>query len=101
MKQKKDKKKILITGSCGFVGSNIINYLTKKYLIYGIDNFYRYGSKFNYNSQKDNFTFKKIDINSKLSLEKINFEPDVIIHLASETSVTYGINNSPEYLLKN
>ena len=24
----------------------------------------------------------------------------MIIHLASETSVTYGINNSPEYLLK-
>jgi CDP-paratose 2-epimerase len=100
LKQKKNKKKILISGSCGVVGSNIINNLTKKYSIYGLDNFYRYGSKFNHKNQKDNFIFNKIDINSKLSLDKINFEPDVIIHLASETSVTYGINNSPEYLLK-
>ena len=33
------KKKILITGGCGFVGKNLTNYLHKKYQIYILDNF--------------------------------------------------------------
>lgn len=100
MKKSLYKKKILVTGGCGFVGSNLVNQLSKKYTVLSIDNFYRYGSKFNYKNQSKDFFFKKIDINSKKELEKVSFNPDIIIHLASETSVTYGLKNSPEYLLK-
>ena len=32
------KKKILITGGCGFIGKNLANYLLKKYQILIIDN---------------------------------------------------------------
>ena len=36
--KRKNKKKILIFGSEGEIGSNIIKILSKKYLIYRIDN---------------------------------------------------------------
>ena len=42
--------KILITGGCGFVGSNIAIFLKnklKKAKIYSLDNLSRYGSKIN------------------------------------------------------
>lgn len=40
--------KILVTGGCGFVGTNICLYLKKKKLnVYSLDNLYRNGSKFN------------------------------------------------------
>ena len=40
---------ILITGGCGFIGTNLSIFLNNKgYKIYTIDNFQRSGSKFNY-----------------------------------------------------
>ena len=40
--------KILITGGCGFVGTNIALFLKeKKHLIYTLDNLSRKGSKYN------------------------------------------------------
>ena len=41
--------KILITGGCGFVGSNLAKFfLLKNYKVYGIDNLSRKGSYKNY-----------------------------------------------------
>ena len=40
---------ILITGGCGFVGTNLSLYLkSKKFNVYTLDNLSRKGSKFNY-----------------------------------------------------
>ena len=40
--------KILVTGGCGFVGTNICIYLKKrKFNVWSLDNLYRKGSKFN------------------------------------------------------
>ena len=40
--------KILITGGCGFVGSNIAIYLKKRgFIVHSLDNLIRKGSKFN------------------------------------------------------
>ena len=47
--------KILITGGCGFVGSNIAIYLKKnlkKAQISSLDNFSRHGSRINLNRLK-------------------------------------------------
>ena len=40
--------KILITGGCGFIGSNLSIFLkNKKFDIYSLDNLYRKGSELN------------------------------------------------------
>ena len=43
-----NEKKILITGGCGFIGTNLCIYLKKKhYLVYSLDNLSRKGSIYN------------------------------------------------------
>ena len=40
--------KILVTGGCGFIGSNLLIYLKKKgFSVYSLDNFFRNGSRLN------------------------------------------------------
>lgn len=82
--------KILITGGCGFVGSNLAIFLKKnlkKSIIYSIDNLYRKGSKINENRlQLEGIKNFRVDIkNSKkiLSLPKTN----IIIDCCAEPSV--------------
>lgn len=101
MKKINIKKKILITGGCGFIGTNLAKELIKDYDLLLLDNFYRYGSKINQSYLKKlNLKILNIDINNKIKLNKIDFNPDIIIHLASETSVSFGLNSDPSYLLK-
>ena len=66
--------KILITGGCGFVGSNLAIFLKKyKYKIYSLDNLYRKGSKYNLsrltNSGIKNYNF---DIKNFLRWKIVN-----------------------------
>lgn len=82
------KKKILITGGCGFIGTNLCIYLKKKhYSVFSLDNLSRKGSKYNLKLLKDlkikNF---KIDI---ANVKKINLLPkfDIIIDCCAEAAV--------------
>ena len=70
------KKKILITGSSGFIGKILSKYLMNKYDVFLLD-------KLKQNKKK----YYTIDLNNKVELEKFfkNKKIDVIIHLASET----------------
>ena len=72
-------QKILITGSSGFIGINLVNHLSKKniYNIIGID--IKSLSVSAYNSKNINFCFKDIGkINNKDLLDV-----DIVIHLAA------------------
>ena len=72
------KKKILITGGCGFIGTNLCIYLKKKhYLVYSLDNLSRKGSIYNSkllnklkikNFNFDISNFKKIDSLPKFAI---------------------------------
>ena len=70
------KKKILITGSSGYIGTNLFKYLKKKYDLFLIDKLKQVGKK-------------KIQINlkNKIKLEKFFKKNNIntVIHLASET----------------
>lgn len=78
-------KKILISGCCGFIGSNFAKFLIdKNYIIYGIDNLIT-GNIDNIKelNNNNNFNFIKHDICNEI---KINSDFDYVIHLASPAS---------------
>lgn len=90
--------KILITGGCGFIGSNLAEEALKKnYDLYVIDNLSRAGSEINlaWLSDKGKFTFFNEDIRN---FEKINdivkkTRPYVIFHMAGQVAMTKSIEN--------
>tara|TARA_B100001057_G_scaffold494055_1_gene589823 strand:+ start:49 stop:1074 length:1026 start_codon:yes stop_codon:yes gene_type:complete len=82
--------KILITGGCGFVGSNIAIYLKKKLKvakIYSLDNLARKGSRYNKNRLKKE-KIKNFDINIE-KFDKIKFLPkfNLIIDCCAEPAI--------------
>ena len=92
--------KILITGGCGFVGSNLALALKNdNHEVIVLDNLKRRGSELNINRLKEHdIHFYHGDIRAKedfLSLPSV----DVVIECSAEPSVLAGINESPEYLI--
>ena len=88
-------KKILITGGCGFVGSNLCIFLKKKgFDVTSLDNFYRRGSKLNYQRLKkfkiDNL---KVDISKFNSIISIKNKYDLVIDCCAEPSVEKSKNS--------
>ena len=87
--------KILITGGCGFVGSNIAIYLKKKIKnvkIFSLDNLSRSGSKVNRNRLRTNkirnFKINIEDYKKIQKLEKFN----LIIDCCAEPSIEASRN---------
>ena len=79
---------VLITGGCGFVGTNIALYLNKKgYKISSLDNLSRKGSKYNLKLLNDvkiiNYRYNILDSNKILKLKKF----DLIIDCCAEAAV--------------
>ena len=92
-------KSILITGGCGFVGTNLAIYLKKElknFSVYSVDNLKKTYSKFNLKILKDNKIINyKIDISSKKFLEikkKFTFVIDCSADPAVENSRKESIN---------
>ena len=87
-------KRFLITGGCGFIGSQMVNLCLKKgYKVFNVD-------KLTYASNKKtildkNYYFKKIDICDYNKLSKVveRFKPNYIINFAAETHVDNSIKN--------
>ena len=79
---------ILITGGCGFVGTNLSLYLkSKKFNVYTLDNLSRKGSKFNYTVLKKkkikNFRINIANYKKLKGLRKF----DLIIDCCAEAAV--------------
>lgn len=100
------KKKIIVTGCCGFIGFHLIKkYLSKGYTVYGIDNFQKtYDKKYKTFrllelKKNRNFHFYKLNISkiNKIKTSKI----DLIIHLAGEAGVRESIDKPIFYINQN
>ena len=108
-----ENKKVLITGSSGFIGS----YLTMRLLnnvnniqIVGVDNMNDYYDvslkeyRLNkINELNKNFTFIKGDISDRDFIEKLfdEYEFDIVVNLAAQAGVRYSIENPNAYINSN
>jgi dTDP-glucose 4,6-dehydratase len=96
-------KKIIITGGLGFIGSNLVNILQKKYFIINIDKV-TYASNFNnIDPNIKNYKFYKQDINNRIFIKKIleKYNPSIIFNLAAETHVDRSIDGPKEFIKSN
>lgn len=88
--------KYLVTGGCGFLGSNISSELLKRGdELVVFDSLYRFGSYQNLEWLKaqGNFSFVHGDIRNTNDVERIiqTHKPDVIYHLAGQVAMTTSI----------
>ena len=97
-----DYKNLLITGGCGFIGSNLAVSLKAKYplsKITSLDNLIRKGSELNVDRlKKNNIELIKGDIRNQVDLESIS-NIDLLIECSAETSVLAGYGESPRYTI--
>lgn len=93
---------ILITGGCGFIGSNLGVFLKSKYpylKIISLDNLIRKGSELNVDRlKKSSIEFIKGDIRNPSDLESAS-GIDLLIECSAESSVLSGYNESPRYII--
>lgn len=90
--------KLLITGGCGFLGSNLASdALARGDELVVFDNLYRNGSRENLTWLKTQgkFHFEHGDIRNQNDITRTiqNFKPDAIFHLAGQVAMTTSISN--------
>ena len=94
-------KKILITGGCGFIGSNLaVTLRSEGYQITCFDNLSRRGSEIlRKRIQMNGCQFIKGDIRNKEDLKKLKKRFDLMIECSAEPSVLMGSKGSDAWFL--
>jgi dTDP-glucose 4,6-dehydratase len=103
-----ENKNILITGGCGFIGSNLVLHLVKKYPNYKLVNLdlMTYASDASYlESLKNNpnYVFVKGDIRDEKLVNELFDEHNIdsVIHLAAESHVDNSIKRPLDFVTTN
>jgi len=97
------KKKILITGGAGFIGTNFVNHLFQRYLDYELiilDALTYAGSLDNFSTglkQSPRFTFHCGDVRDTGLVLDLVSQADVVIHFAAETHVARSIHEDRRF----
>ena len=105
------KKRIIVTGCCGFIGFSLSKKLlmNKNIEVIGIDTINDY---YDVNLKKQrlkllknnkNFLFKKIDIGNFNLLKKVfvNGKINIVYNFAAQAGVQYSIKNPKKYMISN
>lgn len=98
--------KLLITGGCGFIGSNFILYILKnfsKFKIVNLDAEFYGSNKLSLEeiSNYDNYEFVKGNINDSLIVDKLISNCDAVINFAAESFVDRSIADAKPFLKSN
>lgn len=98
-------KNFLITGGCGFIGSNFINYLHKTNPEYFIVNYDKidYCSNPDYIENRNNYILVKSDLNNThmLMTTLASYNIDTVIHFAAQSHVDNSFGNSIQFTIDN
>lgn len=98
--------KLLITGGAGFIGSNFIHHILKKYPTYEVINL----DALTYAGNKENlkafeneprYTFVHGSICDRTTVDTIMKNVDAVIHFAAESHVDKSIENPQEFIMTN
>jgi len=98
--------KLLVTGGAGFIGSNFIHYILKKYPNYKIINLdvLTYAGNLENLKEVENdprYEFVKGDIVDEKLVNNLVKKSDVIVHFAAESHVDRSILNSGDFVRTN
>ncbi len=102
-------KTYLVTGGAGFIGSNYIHYMFRKYgdsiRILNVDALTYAGNLENLKGveERENYTFIRADICDKEAITKIFAENDIdrVVHFAAESHVDRSIRNPEVFVQTN
>ena len=113
----KTNKTLLITGSSGFIGANLVTRLFSildGVCIIGLDNMNNYYdislkeyrlSQIEQAQAKSNCSFKfvKGDLADKALIDKLfrEYKPNIVVNLAAQAGVRYSIDNPDAYINSN
>jgi dTDP-glucose 4,6-dehydratase len=98
--------KLLVTGGCGFIGSNFILYMLKKYPHYRILNLDKLTYAGNPANLKDiennpNYSFVKGDICDPVVVNEVMKKVDHVVHFAAESHVDRSIEDGSVFVRTN
>lgn len=107
-----NNKTVLITGSSGFIGSNLAKRILNEYKntkVIGLDNMNDYydvrikESRLSELTMFANFEFIKGNLANKELIEKIfsEYKPAIVVNLAAQAGVRYSITNPDVYIESN
>jgi dTDP-glucose 4,6-dehydratase len=103
----KNKKKILITGGAGFIGSALIRNIIQKteHSVINVDKLTYSGNLQSLESieESKNYTFEQVDICNEKELLRVFKEnqPDIVMHLAAESHVDRSIDGPRDFIQTN
>lgn len=107
-----NNRTVLVTGSSGFIGSNLCRVLLEQYkdiTIIGIDNMNDYYDvalkeyRLKQLQKFQNYTFIKGDISDKKLIDEIfsKYNFSIVVNLAAQAGVRYSITNPDAYIQSN
>jgi len=98
--------RLLVTGGAGFIGSNFIRYIIKKYPDYKIINLDKLTYAGNLDNLRDiennfNYTFVKGDICDRKIVDELTKGVDAIVNFAAESHVDRSIIDASDFIRTN